>query len=130
MFLFVKEFCFRVRVRVDTNPNPKQKQHSLQKDTPQPRVLLATVGTDFAPHRCYRTERREQATRISYAFHLTLCLFGSFLILVVFQFSSVWSSLIVYRSCIFALCVTQVSMFRPREGYGLRCDIEPQTAIF
>ena len=47
-----------------------------------------------------------------------------------FAFSSVWSSLIVYGSCIFALCVIQVSMLRPREGYGLRRDIEPQTAIF
>ena len=29
MYLFVKEFCFRVRVRVDTNPTLTLKKHSL-----------------------------------------------------------------------------------------------------
>ena len=66
-------------------------------------------------------------------FHLTLCLFGSFLILLVFAFSAVWSSLIVYGSCIFALCVIQVSMLRPREGYGLNPKLrffEAQRGMF
>ena len=96
VYLFVKEFCFRVRVRVDTNPTLTLtlKKHSLTKNTPRPRVLLATVGTDFAPHSYYRTEHREQATmcikvlgilRVSF----NALFFGSFLILLVFAFSAV-----------------------------------------
>ena len=134
VYIFVKEFCFRVRVRVDTNPNPKTAFFN-KKIYPNPAFYWQPWGLTL---RHTATIELNAGNRLqcvlkcweSYAFHLTLCLFGSFLILLVFAFRAVWSSLIVYRSCIFALCVIQVSMFRPREGYGLRCDIEPQTAIF
>ena len=132
MYLFVKEFCFRVRV--DHNPNPKtaffnEKIHPNPAFYWQPWELTLRHTATIELNAGNRLQCVLKCWE-SYAFHLTLCLFGSFLILLVFAFRAVWSSLIVYRSCIFALCVIQVSMFRPREGYGLRCDIEPQTAIF